>query len=109
MVKGVERTIYIRKTSTQSPVFKRTKAIDSEVTGFLKKGVIRKITHSKKVNTYLQSLLDRKKDNKWSMILNLKRLNKNVQYHHFKMETIKYALALVIPNILFAHLILRMQ
>ena len=35
------------------------------------------------------------------MILNLKELNKNIEYFHFKMETLKNALALVKPNRVF--------
>ena len=35
------------------------------------------------------------------MILNLKQLNKNVEYFHFKMETLKTALALVKPKCFF--------
>ena len=35
------------------------------------------------------------------MILNLKELNKNVEYFHFKTETLKNALALVKPNFFF--------
>ena len=38
------------------------------------------------------------------MILNLKSLNKSVEYHHFKMETLKNALALVTPNFYFCSL-----
>ena len=51
---------------------------------------------------FFQSLLDR---NKWRMILNLKQLNKkNVEYHHFKMKTLRNALALVTPNCFFCSL-----
>ena len=35
------------------------------------------------------------------MILNLKELNKNVQYFHFKLETLKHPLTLVTPNCFF--------
>ena len=41
------------------------------------------------------------------MILNLKQLNKNVEYHHFKMETLRNDLALVTPNWFFCSLDLK--
>ena len=41
------------------------------------------------------------KDNKLRMILNLKNLNGSVENHHFKMETLKHALALVVPLFFF--------
>ena len=39
-----------------------------------------------------------KKDCKFRTILNLKNLNKFVEHHHFKMETLKYTLTLVSQN-----------
>ena len=81
-------------------------AIDLEVSELLKKGVIRKAHHSNK--EYISPIFVRpKKDNRWRMILNLKELNKNVEYFHFKMETLKNALALVKPNCFFCSLDLK--
>ena len=39
-----------------------------------------------------------KSEDSFRMILNLKRLNKNMPYIHFKMKTIKSILTLVTPN-----------
>jgi hypothetical protein len=36
-----------------------------------------------------------KKNNEYRMILNLKKFNENVQYHHFKMDTFETALTLI--------------
>ena len=41
------------------------------------------------------------------MILNLKRLNKHITYHHFKMDTLQTALLLVTPNCFFASIDLK--
>ena len=51
-------------------------------------------THSE----YISPIFVRpKKDNKLRVILNLKNLNGRVENHHFKKETLKHALALVLP------------
>ena len=81
-------------------------ATDLEVSEFLKKGVIRKAHHSNK--EYISPIFVRpKKANRWRMILNLKELNKNVKYFHFKTETFKNASALVKPNCFFCSLDLK--
>ena len=62
--------------------------------------MIRNAHHSNK--EYIFPIFVRpKKDNRWRMILNLKELNKNIEYFHFKMETLKNTLALVKPNCFF--------
>ena len=43
-----------------------------------------------------------KSEDSFRMILNLKRLNENMPYIHFKMETIKSILTLVTPNCFMA-------
>ena len=48
-----------------------------------------------------------KKNGEYRMILNLKQLNENIVYHHFKMETFKSALKLVKKNCYFASVDLR--
>ena len=111
MVEGVDidfTELPIQEKTPPSHQFSKeqTKAIDSEVTELLNKGVIKKTAHSK--NEYVSPVFVRpKKDNKWRMILNLKQLNKNVEYHHFKMETLRNALALVTPNCFFCSLDLK--
>ena len=81
-------------------------AIDLEVWELLKRGVIRKAHDSNK--EYISPIFVLpKKDNRWRMILNLKDLNKKVEYFHFKMETLKNGLALVKPNCFFCSLVLK--
>jgi hypothetical protein len=41
------------------------------------------------------------------MILNLKKLNESVEYHHFKMDTLEFALNLIKPNSFCASIDLR--
>ena len=48
-----------------------------------------------------------KKDGTHRMILNLKHLNQNVTYEHFKMETLQTALKLVTPNCYMASIDLK--
>ena len=82
------------------------KAIDSEVSELLRKGVIRKACHS--AHEYVSPIfVVPKKDNKWRTILNLKTLNKDVEYHHFKMEMLRNALDLVRKNCFFCSLDLK--
>ena len=39
-----------------------------------------------------------KKDGTHRLTLNLKKLNKFVSYHHFKMESLKHVVSMVKPN-----------
>lgn len=51
-----------------------------------------------------------KKNRKQRVILNLKRLNNCVEYHHFKMETLKAAISLIYLRIVtWRQLIYRMR
>lgn len=84
----------------------QTEAIDLEISELLKKGVIKKTPHS--AYEYVSPIfVVPKKDNKWRMILNLKSLNKDVEYHHFKMETMRNALDLVRKDCFFCSLDLK--
>ena len=56
---------------------------------------------------YHQSLPDGKKDGSHHVILNLKELNKDIAYDHFKMETLQEALNLITPNCFLASTDLR--
>ena len=94
MVEGVDIDFTELPVQREKPAHNHTfsteqiHAIDLEVSELLKKGVIRKAHHSDK--EYISPICVRpKKDNRWRMILNLKDLNKNVEYFHFKMETLK--------------------
>ena len=81
---------------TQNRCFSKdqTVAIQNEIESLLKKGVIQRVEHSEHERISPIFVVP-KKDGKWRMILNLKDLNKDIQYHHFKMETLKDALSLV--------------
>lgn len=84
----------------------QTTAIDSEIVELLQKGVIRKTDHSE--DDFLSPIFVRpKKNNTWRLILNLRDLNENMIYQHFKMETLKTALELVTRNCFFCSLDLK--
>ena len=54
----------------------------------LKKGVIQKVSPSK--HQFLSNIFTReKKDGSLRTIINLKKLNQNMEYLHFKMEGLK--------------------
>ena len=111
MVKGVDidfAEIPVQTSSVLQPRFSReqTQAISDEVQELLKAGVVTTCEHSDQ--EYISPVFVRpKKDNKLRMILNLKQLNKSVEYHHFKMETLNTALALVTKDCWFASLDLK--
>ena len=83
-----------------------TEKVDKEIQELWKKGVI--VTCERKEGDFVSPIFTRpKKDGKIRLILNLKKLNKSVEYHHFKMETLKQALALVTEECWFASLDLK--
>ena len=47
------------------------------------------------------------KDGSFRLILNLKSLNKDMEYHHFKMETLQTAITLMHPQCWFASIDLK--
>lgn len=64
-------------------------------------GVIEEVEHHQ--NEYISPIfIIPKPSGEYRMILNLKALNKHIQYHHFKMETFESALKLVKPGMFFA-------
>jgi len=77
--------------------------INAEITYLLKLGVIEPAVHCP--NEYISSIFVRKKKSgKYRMILNLKGLNKYVEKHHFKMDTLWSAVRLMTPNCFMASL-----
>ena len=56
---------------------------------------------------YLEYLPGPKKDGSKWMILNLKRLNKFVEYKHFKMESLQNVLELIRPGFYMASIDLK--
>ena len=71
--------------------------LDSEIEKLLDKGVIVKAQDVK--GQYVSNIfLREKKDGTYRMILNLKGLNKMVEYHKFKMDTLISAISLITPD-----------
>ena len=80
--------------------------IHAEITHLLELGVIEPAVHCP--NEYISSIFVRKKKSgKYRMILNLKALNKYVEKHHFKMDTLWSAVRLMTPNCFMASLDLK--
>ena len=80
--------------------------IDSEITHLLKLGAIEPAVHSP--DKYISTTFVRKrKSGKYRMILNLKGLNKHIEKHHFKMDTIWSAVRLMTPNYVMASIDLK--
>jgi hypothetical protein len=68
--------------------------VEKEIETLLKKGVISECLHEP--GEVISPVFTRaKKDGSHRMILNLKKLNTEVSYHHFKMETLQVALTLI--------------
>ena len=79
----------VQQLNAQEVVF-----VDEEITKLLKLGVISPCEHIEG-EVVSPIFLRPKKDGTQRMILNLKKLNEEVTYHHFKMETLATALLLV--------------
>ena len=72
-----------------------------EIKNLLQKGVTKESQHEEEEFISPIFLVPKSEDS-FRMILNLKRLNENMPYIHFKMETIKSILTLVTPNCFMA-------
>lgn len=71
--------------------------IDTEIQRLLEKGVIVPSCHETK--KFVSAIYVRQKpDGSHQLILNLKRSNEHVAYHHFKMESLKSALQMIKPG-----------
>ena len=71
--------------------------VDSQIGNFLQKGII--VASSHEQGEFISNIFLRpKKDGSFRTILNLKELNKFVQYHHFKMESIHMCTQLMQPG-----------
>ena len=78
-----------------------TEKIDREIIKLLDKGVIERTTHSE--NEFISNIFFRtKKDGSIRLILNLRKLNEEVVYHHFKMETLQHAIQSMSPGCFMA-------
>ena len=85
-------------------VFNKTEsnAISSEINKFLTKQIIEEVFDTNDSEFISNIFLRPKKDGTFRMILNLRNLNECVEYHHFKMETLKTAVNLVTKNCWFS-------
>ena len=69
--------------------------LQEEIALLEQKGVVQKVEHVQGEFISNVFLRPKKEEGKYRMILNLKKLNENVEYHHFKMETFETALHLI--------------
>lgn len=75
--------------------------IAAEILRLCEKGVLEETTHCK--GEFIPPIFTRhKKDGTYRLILNLKEFNENVEYHHFKMESIQSVINMVTPNCFMA-------
>ena len=74
--------------------------IDDEIEKLLQRNVTTRCDHEEG-EIISPIFLQKKFDDSFKLILNLKSLNKNIEKQHLKMETITSILKLVIPNIYF--------
>ena len=80
--------------------------IGMEIQKLYNKGVISKCTSQ--AHQFVSPVFVRpEKDGTHRMILNLKRLNEDITYLHFKMDTLQKALTLVFPNCYMASIDLK--
>jgi len=85
---------------------KEAPIIDSELKKLIKKGVIQE--SSKEQGEYISNIFIRpKKNGSHRLILNLKILNQDIDYHHFKMDTIHTCIDLMTKGCFMASLDLR--
>ena len=83
-----------------------TYVIDGEISKLHQKGVIEQSHHE--CGQYISPIFIRpKKDGGYRMILDLSELNKNVEYHHFKMDTFQTTIQLVYKDCFMASIDLR--
>ena len=68
--------------------------IKDEIDKLLTKGVIKETCHEEK-EFVSPIFISHKSNGGIRLILNLKQLNKNIEYHHFKMESINTILNLI--------------
>ena len=78
--------------------------VRQEIEKLLEKGVLVEVEHEE--NEYISNIFlrEKKEQGKFRMILNLKKLNRDVEHEHFKMDTLQAALGLVTYNCWFISL-----
>lgn len=76
---------------------KEEKIVDIEIEKLLKMNVIQEV--ESEINEFISPIFVRpKKNGEYRMILNLKELNKHIEYQHFKMDSFESALNLIKEN-----------
>ncbi len=89
-------------TQTNVPpplIFKHSEMVEMDkiVNKLQNNGVIKQVSHC--TDEFLSTVFLRpKKDGSFRLILNLKHLNLSVEYNHFKLDSIRTAMALITPN-----------
>ena len=81
--------------------------INSEMQAFLSKHIIEEVEYSQYEQFYSNIFIRPKKDESVRVILNLKQFNENIDKIHFKMETLKSAIAIIQQNDYFASIDLK--
>ena len=72
-----------------------------EILRLCEKGVLEETTHCK--GEFISPIFTRrKKDGTYRLILNLKESNENVEYHHFKIESMQSVINMETPNCFMA-------
>ena len=80
---------------------KEKEIVNKEILKLWEKGVIEKTKHCE--NEIISNIFIRlKKDKSYRVIINLKNLNKIVEYHHFKMESLASAIKLMVNDCFMA-------
>ena len=75
--------------------------IDAEILRLCEKGVLEETIHCKE--EFISPIFTRrKKDGTYRLIISLKEFNENVEYHHFKMESIQLVINTVTSNCFMA-------
>jgi len=83
-----------------------TEIIDAEILKLLDQKVI--VEADFEEGQYISPIfLRQKKNGEYRLILNLKKLNESMPYHHFKMETFESALSIVTKNMYFCSIDIR--
>lgn len=112
-VRGLKLEFDCPASELHTPDLQQTKlndtekqAVDAEIEKLAKKRVISSCTSES--GQFVSPVFTRpKKDGNHRMILNLKELNKNIPYCHFKMDTLQTALSLVTKNCYMASIDLK--
>ncbi len=100
----IDFTDFVTQKHIPAPIqfdHEETFEVNKMVKTLLHKQVIERVTHCE--GEFLSNIFLRpKKDGSFRLILNLRELNESVEYLHFKLDTIKTAMALITPNCFMA-------